>query len=382
MVTIMQAESVPVGSIVQDLCQEASRRTGLTDFGPDGFRRPLAMLADHFDSPLLSEGGRKALREDLVTALIGRLVREDEWKKNPGWRERKIERPLVICGIPRTGTTALHKLLSVDPQFQGLDHWLTSWPKPRPPRAEWPQQQGYQNAVAALEKLFEMIPQLRVSHDIVADEVDECLEILRLDFVANRFTSIYIIPEYDAWFQAQDETPLYQRLADTIRLIGLHDDRTWLLKNPGHFGHLDALFAAFPDARVVITHRDPVKSLGSLGSVLAGPRQMFYDDPHLSLIGPRELAYWDRAKQATDETRKSRAEGQILDVDHLDFHRDPMGTVRSIYDHFELTLSDEAAAAMQAWLAANPADKHGAHSYKLEDYGISADQIRSRLGEG
>lgn len=378
----MQDDTVQNSLTVDELCAEASRRTGLTDFGPDGFRKPLAMLADHLSSPLLTENGRAALRDDLIVALVGRLIREDEWKKNPEWRTRKIDRPLVICGIPRTGTTALHKLLSVDPQFQGLDHWLTSWPKPRPSRAKWPQEQGYQNALAALEKLFEMVPQLRVSHDIVADEVDECLEILRLDFIANRFTSIYIVPEYDAWFQSQDETPLYQRLADTIRLIGLNDDRTWLLKNPGHFGHLDELFTAFPDARVVITHRDPVKSLGSLGSVLAGPRQMFYDDPHLEMIGRRELAYWTQAKKATDATREKRQEGQILDINHLDFHRDPMQTVRNIYEHFGLTLSDEVATAMVKWLAANPADKHGAHSYKLEDYGITADQVRAGLGEG
>ncbi|MDF8334596.1 sulfotransferase family protein [Novosphingobium cyanobacteriorum] len=380
--TTVQAQDHAAEAIAAGLCEEASRRTGLVDFGPDDFRMPLAMVAAHLTSPLLSDVGRASLREDLVVALVGRLVRENEWKKNPGWQERKIDRPLIICGIPRTGTTALHKLLSVDPQFQGLEHWLTSWPMPRPQRTEWPQQQGYRNAVAALEKLFELIPQLRISHEIVADEVDECLEILRLDFIANRFPSIYMLPDYDAWFQAQDETPLYRRLADTIRLIGLHDNRTWLLKNPGHFGHLDELFEAFPDARVVITHRDPVKSLGSLGSVLAGGRQMFYADPQIDTIGPRELTYWSRAKEATDRTRCWLPAGQILDVDHLDFHRAPIGTVRKIYDHFGLTLSDEVATSMEAWLASNPADKHGAHSYRLEDYGITADRIRSLLGEG
>ncbi len=369
-------------ALADALCAEATRRTGLTDFGPVGFREPLEMLADHLESSLLSAAGREALLEDLVTALIGRLVREDEWKKNPGWRARSIDRPLIICGIPRTGTTALHKLLSVDPQFQGLDQWLTSWPKPRPPRDEWPREQGYRNAVATLEKLFEAVPELRVSHNIVADEVDECLEILRLDFIANRFPSVLIIPEYDAWFQSQDETLLYERLADTIRLIGLHDERTWLLKNPGHFGHLKELFSAFPDARVIITHRDPVKSLGSLGSVLTGPRSMFYDDPRLTQMGPLDLAYWARAKQATDAVRAERPDGQILDVDHRRFHADPMGTVRDIYDHFGITLDDAVARAMEAWLAANPADKHGAHTYRLEDYGITADEIRAQLGVG
>lgn len=366
---------------IDEMHAEASRRTGLTDFGPDDYRKPFAMLAAHLASNGFSDIGQGGYREDLIVALIGRLVREDEWKKHPEYKRRAIPAPLVICGVPRTGTTALHKLLSVDPQFQGLDNWLTSWPKPRPARADWDKEQGYRDARARLERFFELIPEMRVSHEMVADEVDECLQVLRLDFVANHYPSSYDVPEYDAWYQAQDEKPLYHRLADTIRLIGLNDDRTWLLKNPGHFAEIDALLDAFPDARVIITHRDPVKSIPSLCSVLSGVRRMLYRDPDLTKLGPRDVAYWGGAKRRTAAARPRYPAGQFLDIDHRDFHRDPMGIVRRIYDHFGLELTVETEQAMRDWLAANPAGKHGEHRYELTDYGLTEQQIRDGLGE-
>lgn len=367
---------------IEALHEEARQRTGLADFGPAGYLKPFRMLSEHVGSPALSDIGREWYRRELANALVGRLVREDEWKKHPGYKHRGIDEPLVICGIPRTGTTALHKLLSVDSQFQGLDNWLTSWPKPRPPRETWENERGFREAVANLDHMFTLIPQMRVAHEMVADEVDECLEVLRLDFVSNRFPSSFIIPEYDAWFQDQDETPCYRRLADTLRLIGLNDDRTWLLKNPGHFAEMEALLDTFPDARVVITHRDPVKSIPSLGSVLSGMYGLCYTTPELTRIGPRELAYWSKAREKTDAVRRRRPAEQFLDIDHRDFHADPIAIVRHIYTHFGIDLADDTVAAMKEWLAANPAGKHGAHNYRIEDYGVTEQEIRARLGDG
>ena len=356
----------------------AISRSGFDDFGSDAYLAPLGMLIEETQH----KGGRDFWDEEITTALIGRLVREAEWKANPAYRDRSIKAPLVICGIPRTGTTALHKLLSVDPQFQGLDHWLTAWPKPRPPRATWPQEPGFLHAVEILQKRFADVPGMLASHEIVADEVDECLEVLRLDFVANRFPSMTSLPSYDRWFQAQDETPFYRRLADTLRLIGLDDDRTWLLKNPGHFGHLDSLFAVFPDARVVITHRDPVKSIPSLCSVLEHAHRLIDPEADLAKVAKREIAYWTRAKRDTERQRQQLPADRFVDVDHIRFHADPIGVVRQIYGHFGLELAPEVEAGMLAWLKANPADKHGEHHYTLDHFSISAEEIRAALGEG
>ena len=379
------AEDRTIDDVVTALHAEATRRTGLVDFGQSDYREAfskLAALPESPGTPPLNAVGLHFLREELIGALTARLIREDQWRKNPSYRSRSIDRPVIICGIPRTGTTVLHKVLSVDPQFQGLDHWLTSWPKPRPPRAQWKDEPGFLEAVEVLRKRYEYMPDAIISHEVVADEVDECLEVLRLDFVSNRFASMFNAPEFDAWFQAQDETPAYRRLADTLRLIGLHDERTWLLKNPGHIAEMEALLTVFPDARVIITHRDPVKSLPSIGSVLSETRKAFYDDPDLTSLGPRELDYWSKAKARTEAFRRTQSADQFIDVDHRQFHADPIGVVRTIYDRFGLELSSETEQAMRVWLAANPAGKHGEHRYQLADYGLTEDGIRTALGDG
>jgi hypothetical protein len=340
------------------------------------------MLTAILEQPYLSDAGRAFLAEDLTNALIARLVREASWMKHPEYAGRSIAKPLVICGIPRTGTTALHKILSVDAQFQGLDHWLCRGPKPRPPQESWLQDPRYQDAAELLAKRHAAMPTAKIAHDVLVDEVDECLEVLRLDFVSNFYPSLIGCEDYDRWFQQQDEKPSYRRLADTLRLIGLHDDRTWLLKNPGHFAQMEALLDTFPDARVIVTHRDPVKSIGSLGSVLADPRRLLFQHPDPTKIGPRELAYWGGAKRRTEEVRQRHLTDQFLDVDHRDFHADPIGTVRGIYSHFDLTLAPETEGAMRRWLAANPPAKLGEHRYRLEDYGVTEEDVTEALGEG
>ena len=234
-------------------------------------------------------------KDEFTLTLVGRAVREAGRKAHPGYRDRKVERPLVICGLPRTGTTALHKLLSLDPQFQGLNHWLTTWPMSRSPRAHWLDELGYRSATQALERRMMYTLCLVADHEIFADDVDECLVVLSYDFVSNRFASMPQLPAYDAWLQAQDETPCYRRRVDTLRLIGINNDRTWLLKNPGHFAEMAALLAALTDARAVITHRDPIKSIGSLMSHLANLQRCVNPDIDLRKTAERELTYWSRA---------------------------------------------------------------------------------------
>ena len=376
------AAAFDVEAAVDAFHAEAMESTGLSDFGSNAYLGPMARVTKILGHPDLTDNGRAYLRSDLVALLKTRLIREAQWKKYAEYSERAIRRPIVICGVPRTGTTALHKLLSVDPQFQGLDHWLCSWPMPRPPRDKWHEEPGYRSAQVSLSDRGDALPDMKIVHEVVADEVDECLEVLRLEFVSNHFPSIDGAEEYDAWMQAQDERPAYRRLADTLRLVGLNDDRTWLLKNPGHLAQMEALLEVFPDARVIITHRDPVKSLGSLGSLLGAVRHMLFNRPDLTRIGPRELAYWGKAQTDTQAVRRTRPDHQFLDIYHKDFHTDPIATVRAIYQHFDLTFSPETETAMREWIAANPPAKHGEHRYALEDYGVTAEEVRAALGDG
>jgi hypothetical protein len=356
---------------------------GLEDFGPSQYLPGLRALLDSMLREMqFTEIGRQFAMGTIAGTLAARLHTEAGWKRRPDFRKVTIRRPLVITGIPRTGTTALHKLLSLDPQFQGLEHWITEAPQPRPPRETWAANPAYQASVAGLEMFFSLMPEMRLAHDIVADEVDECLEVLRQDFVSNRFASGMYTPSYQGWLQQQDEGPSYRRFVDVLRLVGVDaPGQRWLLKNPGHVATMDVLLDVLPDACVIQTHRDPVKAIPSLCSTLHMARRMFEGDAaRAAAIGPREVDYWATAMATTASVRATR-DAQFHDVHHRDFHRDPMGVVRGIYDRFDLSLSDATARSMQQWIDASPTTRHGEHRYRLEDYGITAEQVRQRFAD-
>jgi Sulfotransferase family len=356
----------------------AGKATKHVDFGGQDYLPGLRALLAAFDSdPKLTELGRQFALGNIVGTLTARLHTEKGWRERPDCRAIPIRRPLVITGIPRTGTTALHKLLSMDPQFQGLEHWLTETPMVRPARETWPANTAYQASAAGLEMYFKIMPEMRKAHDMVAGEVEECLEVLRQSFLTNRFGAGIYLPSYDDWFFRQDESESYRRYADVLRLIGADEpDKRWLLKNPGHVAEVECLLSVFPDACVVQTHRNPVKAIPSLCSTLHMARRMFEGDAaRAELIGPRECAYWSRAVERTAKARANRP-GQFYDVDQRQFHADPLETVRGIYEFFGLQLSATAADRMRRWAAESPTTRHGEHRYDLACYGVSEHEIR------
>jgi hypothetical protein len=359
----------------------ASAASGLSDFGPDSYRTGLGQFLQALDDgPRFAPGGREFVWQSLVGLLVSRLQLQEGLRQQPEVLQQPIRRPLIITGVPRTGTTALHKLLSVDEQFQGLEKWLTVFPQPRPPRDSWATNPHYQATAAGLEAFFAAAPQMRAAHNIVADEVDECLELLKQDFCSNLWGSSYRVPGYDRWWQAQSELPSYRRYADALRLIGANEpDKRWLLKNPGHIMQLDALLEVFPDACVVQTHRDPVKALPSLCSVLVMARGITEGrNIDLHEIGRRESDMWAAASEAAMAARE-RLPDRFIDVRHADFHADPMGVVRRIYAHFDIPLSAATEARMQVRIADNPEGRHGSHDYTAAQFGLDPAALRRRF---
>jgi len=368
----------PFVELEEELHRNATLQTGLNDFGCADYRSGLKVLLAALDrDPKLTEIGYQFAYGMVLGALTARLHTQQGWAARPDCLKHPIRRPLVITGIPRTGTTALHKLLSMDTQFQGLEHWLTEAPMVRPPRASWAAHPAFQASVAGLEAYFKRMPEMRTAHDIVADEVDECLEVLRQSFISNRFAAAVFVPSYDEWFFAHDERDSYRCYADVLRLIGANDeDRRWLLKNPGHIAHIEALLMVFPDACIVQTHRDPIQAIPSLCSTLHMARRMFEGDAaRPEVLGPRECAYWQRAVDFTAQVRQARP-AQFYDVDHRQFHSEPLRTVREIYEYFGLTLSAETEQLMGRRIARNPTASHGVHRYSVGSYGVSEQGIR------
>lgn len=362
-----------------------AEQVGSADFGPDDYRAGLDMLLQSMDAdPRFTERGRRIAWGDLINVLGARAHAYREMRAHPGFDARPISRSIVITGVPRTGTTALHKLMALDPQFQGLQTWLAGAPMPRPPRDQWGRHPQFLKVVEQLRARYDAAPDSRAAHLMVAEEVDECCLVLRQGFVSNLWTCGWSTQSYDAWWQTQSERPAYQHLARVLQLIGsAAPDRAWLLKNPGHIANLDLVFETFPDALVIQTHRDPVKAVPSLCALLMQRFPLMEQGDiaaraHAMLV--RETEKWADAVRRADAVRQHHP-GRVLDVVHGDFHRDPMAVIRRIYAFAGLDLVPEVEAEMERRAAERPELAHGVHRYDLADFGMTAEQIRARFGD-
>ncbi|MBB5699728.1 sulfotransferase family protein [Sphingomonas yantingensis] len=361
------------------LREEAIRRAGHDDFGADDYREGYDRLLGELDGIGLSDAGASAMREQIVDYLTGRLRSVAGFKQQRDAMARPIARPLIITGIVRSGTTALHKLLSMDPQFQGIEHWITFAPQPRPARRDWPGNPDFERASAKLAAMAAVAPEVIEDHGMAVDTVEESLHLLPQSFCSNMFPSQTSIPAYDAWYKATDDTFSYRHFADNLRLIGANDpDRTWLLKNPTDTFSLQQVLNVFPDAMIVQTHRDPLQAVPSIVNLLAGAHR-FYVGEHADMakVFAREQEMWALAVERADAV-KATIPGRAIDIDFGQFVRDQMSVVHKIYDHFDLTLSSAAETAMRDWLAANPRRSTTMQRFTPEDWGGSTGSLVER----
>jgi hypothetical protein len=359
---------------------EAVSQSGLDDFGTEDFVEGYKRLLEGLDGAGLSAQGTIMAREIIVAQFVARLQAIDGFKRFPEALTRPIRRPLVITGIARSGTTALHKLLSMDPQFQGPEHWLCAAPQPRPPRAEWPNNPNFQQAKAALDAMIAVAPEVLDDHGMAIDGVEESLNVLSTSFCSNMWPSSFVIPDYDTWYRATDDTFAYRFFAKVLQLIGANEtDRTWLIKNPTDTYSMQQVLNVFPDAMIVQTHRDPLQSIPSLCNLLRGAHRAFRGDGmEPDKIYAREEEFWAVAMDRA-EAVKATIPGQFIDVEFRDFVRDQMGVVRGIYDQFGFTLSLEAERAMNGWLAANPRRSTTMQRFTPEYFGGSTEQLLDRF---
>jgi hypothetical protein len=348
------------------LHEAAIAKARLTDFGAPDYELGLRVLLDALDErPALLPQAAAAGEAKIVEALVGRLYAEAGWAAHPQYKDQRIEKPLVVIGVPRTGTTALHQLLSLDPQFQGLQRWLSPNPMPRPPRDKWESNPLRQAVVEEVRRRHKAAPDIAAAHDLAADDPDECLVVMGQSFVCNLFPSILDIPAYDSWFRAKDETPVFRRHRDVLKLIGLGDDRRWLLKNPSHLFGAEALLSVFPDACLVQTHRHPAQALSSLFSLLGGIRELNDGGAiNRERMEAREISFWAEAARRS-MAAQDRHPDRFVNIRQDEIRRDPLGVVERIYGRFGYTLSAETEARMRRWAEQNPPEGQSSHRYAL-----------------
>jgi hypothetical protein len=367
----------------EDLHASATRITGLADFGADDYRDGLAVLLESCARDAgLTELGTKVFRTFLRGALVARLLSEAAWAGHPGYAGVGIERPIFVTGLPRTGTTALHRLLAADPAHQGLELWLTEVPQPRPPRDTWEQDPAFCRIQAAYERHYVTHPEFMGVHYIAADQVEECWQLLRQSMRSVSYECLAHLPGYSAWLAGQDWTAAYRRHRRNLQLIGLPDrGRRWVLKNPSHLFALDALLRVYPDALVIQTHRAPRTAIASVCSLAAQASAGWSSAFTGEVIGRGQLELWARGLERFTAERARHDPAQFFDVGYAEFVADPVGTVEAVYAHFGLVLTGPARAAMLA-LAAHraPAGVGPAHRYALSDFGLTDGEVDERFG--
>lgn len=363
------------------LHDEARAATGLDDFGPGEYLEGLrTLLAALDEESTLSGLGRAVVRGILVDDLAARLRSEHGFARHPESAEAPVRRPLVIIGLPRTGTTALQELIAQDPQFQGLELWLTRTPRPRPPRASWPSDPDFQDCDRRMKAIYELSPDMKSIHYMAADKVDECWHLLAQSFAHSGFMAQTRVPGYERWFTRHDLRPAYRRHRRNLQLIGHGEpERRWLLKDSTHLFGLDAFLDTYPDACVVQTHRDPALSIPSVCSLCWAARAPLNTEGSQAEFGRSTLALWEGAVLGALAVRRGRAPEQFFDLPFERFRRDPLASVARIYEHFGIELGEDALARMRAFREQNPPGKHGAHHYSLDDWDLDAGEIGERF---
>ena len=374
-------ERTSVGTVA-DLHESATKITGLTDFGEPDYLDGLQVLLDSYDrEAALTPLGIKYSRSFLRGALVARALSEAAFARHPEHESIPVERPIFVTGLPRTGTTALHRLLAADPANQGLEMWLTEFPQPRPPRATWESDPVYRRIQSGFDQHHAANPEFMGVHYMSADDVEECWQLLRQSCMSVSYETLAHIPTYSTWLAGQDWTHAYVRHRKNLQLIGLPDrDKRWVLKNPSHLFALDALMATYPDALIVQTHRPPSTAMPSACSLSAqatdGWSTVFRGD----VIGQDQVALWGRGLDAFADARRRYAPEQFVDVDFADFVAHPLDTVASIYRAFGIALTDEASAAMaDVQRESRTGDRKPAHRYTLADFGLSEATVGERF---
>ncbi|GIX29592.1 MAG: putative sulfotransferase [Porticoccaceae bacterium] len=365
---------------VEDLLATARTETGLAELGDERVLEGLARLVDALNREArLHERGEQSVRQSLIGYLSTRLKVEDWLARHPELLARPIERPLFVFGLPRTGTTLVINLLSVDPARRCFLRWEAFDPVPPPRPEELHAGPRYERCKAQTELALKYTPHIAAIHYEEADSPTECQFAMAPSFVSQVFDSMYHVPSYHRWFLYEaDYLPAFRFHKRFLQLLQAHAPGRWTLKNPWHPLYLEALVEVYPDAQLVMTHRDPVEVVASACSLLKAVRPMFTDHVDPRAIADCLLETFDLMIERTLAFRARHGEDRILDVQYEAVMRDPIGEIERIYAHFDEPFTPQARRAMEAYLAANPKGKFGKHVYALEDYGLTREQIRER----
>jgi hypothetical protein len=355
------------------LMDEARRATGLDDFGPEAPEAELQRLLDAYRAEdRLNLLGRMAVRWDNLRLLTNRLILRERETADPAIRRRPIQAPIFILGLPRSGTTFLHKLLAQDPDSLVLRSWQAVYPYPDHRAAG---RRAGPDRVQSDFTLFQRIaPELKKVHPQDARAPQECGEITAHSFLSLRFDATYDVPSYRRWLKQAGQHRAFRMHRRFLQHLQGDNGGRWVLKAPDHVFAMDELRAAYPDARIVISHRDPLKVLPSLANLTEVLRRPFVRRVDRLELGREVAADWaDGARRLCQADREGLwPKDQVFHVHFRGLTADPVGAVRRLYGHFGLQVRPRFEARLNEFVARHPNGGYGRNCYRLEDYGLSA----------
>jgi hypothetical protein len=355
----------------KQLITVAEAETGLSDFGGDSFREGLEILIGSLNREArLNALGDRALRERIVGHLKQRLQVEAWYARHPEIAEVELLPPLFGVSLPRTGSTALSFLLSSDPNIRYLRAWESAAPCPPPSTVKGPDPR--RGAASEADRAAG-----KTSHTPTGiDGPMECLDLMALDFKSQMFPAFAMAPTYADWLMNANLETTYLYHRRVLKLLQWGEPvRPWRLKAPAHLLFLPDLDKAYPDARFVMTHRDPTEVILSIATVYSDIAANFTDelDPHF--MGALNVKLWSEGIRRAIAFRDAGADGRFYDIHFRAMHKDPVGQVRGLYAWLGEPVSPEFAANMEAWWDQNTASREAAAKPDPRKFGLDLDEV-------
>lgn len=383
---IAHAESVGgaerlVSLAAEELIETAERSTGLSDFGGEQWREHFSVLIHSLEEQSkLHLLGRVLVRTEILQALRNRLLLQQKWLREPALLEAELRAPVFVVGSPRSGTSILHELMAVDPAIRAPAMWEMMHPLSGPGNADVGATISTSDRVTQF--WHDLQPEYETMHANSGQLPNECIFITLHEFLSDHWSGNHVVPSFSAHMIASDQTNAYRfhkRFLQTLQAHG--GPRRWLLKAPSHLFQLPTLFNVYPDARIIRTHRDPLKTLPSAINLLGTLRWMRCSEVDMSEAAIHMPAGYAHIFRQEIEKRASGAlpNDRFIDVQFADLVRDPVGSVEAVYRELDWPLSEDTKARIGEYAAHKPKDSRGKHQYSLEQVGLDAERERERF---
>lgn len=362
----------------EQLMETAAKKHGSTDFGDNAFLEGLRVLCDSINvESNLHPFGRLSTRNSLINLLRNRLELQQCWKSHPQALKMPVEKPVFIVGPPRTGTTLLLNLLSLDERFR----YLRSWEADRPGVLQEDEEQLKRAKAECrlyIKSIYYMNPELKKIHYLAPEKPEECVPLLANSFESGSFAFIFNTESYLYWYVEQDHDYCYTYYYKQLQWLQSQTPGRWLLKSPAHLPAFSMVFKHFPDALILQTHRDPEKIVPSITSLEYAFQSMLTYDTDKKTIGREALNYLAETMRAALESREKN-HYNVFDIQYEELVKNPIDILEKVYEHMGESMPFEMRERVNSYLARNPKNRFGKHAYSIEEVGLSKDMIREKF---